>query len=423
MAQVLHDFLLSPKAFNDISNVERKKHLQKLRIIRHLYLNSANTNAEICSTFNFSLPTSMALINQLIAGGIVDKQGRGESVGGRKPDLYGLKKNTFFVLSIHIERFKIKLAIVDNTHTILAEENIPSKISPDVNIVDFLFDYANNLIESSGIDQIKLLGIGISMPGLVSSKEGKNFTYFLTGQESESLQVALKKRFNKPVYILNDAKSACLAEFRFGQAKNKMDVLVISMDWGLGLGIIMGGKMHTGTSGFAGEFGHIPLIDNGQLCHCGKRGCLETVASGIALVNRARDGLKAGQTSVLNTMTNGDLDRLEPELIIEAANRGDQFAINVLSEIGINLGKGIAILIQIFNPELIILEGKIAEAKQFITTPIQQSINTYCMIQLKERTTISLSELGPNSSLLGSTVAVVNNVFKSQLAAAKSQIN
>src|SRR5690606_5040900 len=100
MAQVLHDFLLSPKAFNDISNVERKKHLQKLRIIRHLYLNTANTNAEICSTFNFSLPTSMALINQLIAGGIVDKQGRGESVGGRKPDLYGLKKNTFFVLSI-----------------------------------------------------------------------------------------------------------------------------------------------------------------------------------------------------------------------------------------------------------------------------------------------------------------------------------
>jgi N-acetylglucosamine repressor len=183
------------------------------------------------------------------------------------------------------------------------------------------------------------------------------------------LQAALKKRFNKPVYILNDAKSACLAEFRFGQAKNKMDVLVISMDWGLGLGIIMGGKMHTGTSGFAGEFGHIPLIDNGDLCHCGKRGCLETVASGIALVNRAKDGLKAGQTSVLNTMTDGDLDRLEPELIIEAANRGDQFAINVLSEIGINLGKGIAILIQIFNPELIILEGKDRRGKTIYNHP------------------------------------------------------
>lgn len=423
MAQVLHDFFLSDSAFHDISNVEKKKHLQKLRIIRHLYLNSANTNAEICHTFNFSLPTSMALMNQLISTGVVEKMGRGESVGGRKPDLYGLRKNTFFVLSIHIERYKIKLAIVDNTHSIIVEENIPSTISPNVNIVDFLFDYANNLIETSKIDTGKLLGIGISMPGLVSSKEGKNFTYFLTGQESESLQAALKKRFNKPVYILNDAKSACLAEFRFGQAKNKSDVLVISMDWGVGLGIIMDGKMHTGTSGFAGEFGHIPMIENGKLCHCGKRGCLETVASGIALVERAKEGLGQGQTSVLRSMTNDDPEKLEPEIIIEAANRGDQFAINVLSEIGINLGKGIAILIQIFNPELIILEGKIAEAKQFITTPIQQSINTYCMIQLKERTTISLSQLGPNSSLLGSTVAVVNNVFKSQLALAKSEIN
>lgn len=423
MAQVFHNFFLTNTAFADISNVERKKHLQKIRIIRHLYLNGANTNAEICKTFSFSLPTSMALTNQLISSGVVEKMGRGESVGGRKPDLYGLRKNTFFVLSIHIERYKIKLAIVDNTHSIIAEETIPSRISPNVNIVDFLFDYANNIIESSKIDTGKLLGIGISMPGLVSSKEGKNFTYFLTGQESESLQAALKKRFKKPVYILNDAKSACLAEFRFGQAKNKSDVLVISMDWGVGLGIIMDGKMHTGTSGFAGEFGHIPMIENGILCHCGKRGCLETVASGIALVERAKDGLQEGQTSVLRSMTNDDPEKLEPEIIIEAANRGDQFAINVLSEIGINLGKGIAILIQIFNPELIILEGKIAEAKQFITTPIQQSINTYCMIQLKERTTISLSQLGPNSSLLGSTVAVVNNVFKSQLALAKSEIN
>lgn len=423
MSKILHDLLLNEQTFKGVSNVEKKKHFQKLRIIRHLYLNGANTNAEICNTFNFSLPTSMALVNQLSREGIVSKQGRGESVGGRKPDLFGLRKNTFFVLSIYIERFKIKLAIVDNTHTVIAEENIPSKISPNVNIVDFLFDYANNLIENSDIDIQKLLGIGISMPGLVSSKEGKNFTYFLTGQESESLQTALKKRFDKPVYILNDAKSACLAEFRFGQAKNKKDVLVISMDWGIGLGIIMGGKMHTGTSGFAGEFGHIPMVEDGKLCHCGKRGCLETVASGLALVEKAREGLENGETSLLNNLINNDLDQLDPEIIIKAANLGDQFAISVISEIGINLGKGIAVLIQIFNPELIILEGKIAEAKKFITIPVQQSINTYCMIQLKERTRIILSKLGTNASLMGATVAVVNNVFKSQLELEKSELN
>tara|TARA_R100000935_G_scaffold2632_3_gene7051 strand:+ start:3916 stop:5184 length:1269 start_codon:yes stop_codon:yes gene_type:complete len=411
------------KDLTNTSNVEKKKHFQKLRILKYLYLNGVSTNAEMCSTFNLSLPTSMALINQLTDEGIIEKQGQGKSIGGRKPDLYALKKNTFFVLSISIDRYNIKLAIVDNSHSIILEENIPSKISSKVNIVDFLFEYANNLIESSKIETEKLLGIGISMPGLVSSKEGKNFTYYLTGQESESLQAALKKRFDKPVYILNDAKSACLAEFRFGLAKDKKDVLVISMDWGVGLGIIMGGKMHTGVSGFAGEFGHIPIVEDGELCHCGKRGCLETIASGLALVKKAKNGLISGENSLLKMMIEDDYERLDPELIIEAANRGDQFSINLLSEIGINLGKGIAILIQIFNPELIVVVGKIAEAKKFITTPIQQSINTYCMIQLKEKTKISLSNLGRDSNLLGSTVAVVNNVIKKHLAMEKAELN
>ncbi|MCJ7758323.1 MAG: ROK family protein, partial [Gillisia sp.] len=169
--------------------------------------------------------------------------------------------------------------------------------------------------------------------------------------------------------------------------------------------------------------GHIPIVEDGLLCHCGKRGCLETVASGIAMVSKAKKGLEAGQTSILNTMINNEIENLEPELIIEAANLGDQFAINVLSEIGISLGKGIAILIQIFNPELIILEGKIAEANQFITTPIQQSLNTYTMIQLKERTQISLSTIGKNSSLLGATVAVMEHIFKEQINSAKVEIN
>jgi len=411
------------KDLTNTSNVEKKKHFQKLRILKYLYLNGVSTNTEMCSTFNLSLPTSMALINQLTMEGIIEKQGQGKSIGGRKPDLYALKKNTFFVLSISIDRYNIKLAIVDNSHSIIVEENIPSKISSKVNIVDFLFEYANNLIESSKIETEKLLGIGISMPGLVSSKEGKNFTYYLTGQESESLQAALKKRFDKPVYIINDAKSACLAEFRFGLAKDKKDVLVISMDWGVGLGIIMGGKLHTGVSGFAGEFDHIPIVEDGELCHCGKRGCLETIASGLALVKKAKNGLISGENSLLKMMIEDDYERLDPELIIEAANRGDQFSINLLSEIGINLGKGIAILIQIFNPELIVLAGKIAEAKKFITTPIQQSINTYCMIQLKEKTKISLSNLGRDSNLLGSTVAVVNNVIKKHLAMEKAELN
>ncbi len=420
MTKNLQDFLITKDALADISNIERKKFLQKIKIIKYLFLNGSTSNAEICEKFDISLPTSMALLNQLMETGIVEKSGQGKSEGGRKPDLYGLKEQSFFVLSIHIMRFKIKIAITDNNHSIIMEETITSEISPDSNIVDLLNEKSQELVERSGIDTDKLLGVGISMPGLVSTSEGKNFTYYLAEQAPESLQDKFEKKFKKPVVILNDTKSACLAEYRFGIAKDKENVLVISMDWGIGLGIIMGGKMHTGHSGFAGEFGHIPMVEDGLLCHCGKRGCLETEASGLALVRKAKEGLAKGQTSILNNLKGEEFEKMEPRAIIQAANKGDQFAINLLSEIGINLGKGIAVLIQIFNPELIILESEIAQAKQFITTPIQQSTNTYCMMQLKEKTSIELSNLGPNSCLFGGTIAVMEEIFKDQVTMLKS---
>ncbi|MDX1760747.1 MAG: ROK family transcriptional regulator [Christiangramia sp.] len=421
MIKNLNDFLITEDALKDISNVDRKRYLQKIKIVKYLFLNGSTSNAEICAKFNISLPTSVSLLNTLMDKGIVVKAGQGKSEGGRKPDLYGLKEHSFYVLSIHIKRFKIKIALTDNNHTIITEESIETEISPKSNIVDFLYEKADEFIQSSGIDTDKLMGIGISMPGLVSTTEGKNFTYYLTEQEPESLQDKFEKKFQKPVVILNDSKSACLAEYRFGIAKDKENVLVISMDWGIGLGIIMGGKMHTGHSGFAGEFGHIPMVEDGLLCHCGKRGCLETEASGLALVRKAKEGLAKGQTSVLNDLQGEDFDKMDPRVIIQAANKGDQFAINLLSEIGISLGKGIAILIQIFNPELIILESEIAQAKQFITTPIQQATNTYCMMQLKEKTQIELSNLGTNSSLFGGTIAVMEEVFKDQVAMLKAE--
>ena len=405
------------------SNTELKRHLQKIKILKHLYIKGPESNAAICDRFNISSPTSMKLLNQLLKEELVWKKGRGQSVGGRRPELYGLRDGSFFALGIHIEKFKLRLAIYDNNNNSIASTEVtPFSISREPEALDQLYELASHLIKDSAIDPDKLLGIGICMPGLVSNKEGRSFTYFLKAQETDSLQQLLEKKFSRPVFILNDAKSACQAEFRFGLAQNKKNTLVLSLDWGLGLGIIMEGKMQNGASGFAGEFGHIPLIEDGLLCHCGKRGCLETVASGIALTRMAREGVRSGQSSMLNELGDEELEKIEPQDIIEAANKGDQFAINILSEIGVNLGKGIAILIQLYNPELIILEGKITEAKQYITTPVQQSINTYCMTQLRERTSIALSTLGSDASLLGAVAAVMEHIFARKIAFAKSQI-
>ncbi|WP_245905113.1 ROK family protein [Pontibacter mucosus] len=355
-----------------------------------------------------------------MAEGLVEKQGLGKSVGGRKPDLYGLRNNSLFVLSIDMNRFSTRMAIMDNNNNQITPIRTYSYTLPeDLTGLDTFCGWVQDLIETSGIDKEKLVGIGVSMPGLVASKEGDSRTYLRTDVLDESLQEVLSRKLGKPVFIQNDVKSAALAELRFGQAKGRQDVLVISIDWGVGTGVIMDGNLRGGAAGFAGEFGHIPLVEDGTLCHCGKRGCLETLASGIAMVRAAREGIKSGQKSLLSKLSAEELEQLEPKQIIQAAQQGDQFAINLLSETGVNLGKGIAILIQLFNPELVILGGNMAEAGQLITTPIQQSINTYCMAQLRESTNIALSALGPQANMMGATATVLENILEKQLEQAR----
>lgn len=399
-----------------LNNVERRKHIQKLKIVKHLYVKGAKTNADICTRFNISSPTSIAILNELVAEGLVEKQGRGKSHGGRKPELYGLCDGSLFVLSIHMEQFKTRIAIFDNNnHIISGVHTFDIELTDDLGALAPLHAYAQQLIEASGIELKKLVGVGISMPGLVDSREGNNHTHLLTSGESESLQQLLEQQFGKPVFLQNDANSAALAEYRFGLAHGLRDVLVLSMDWGIGMGVILDGKLRSGASGFSGEFGHIPLVDGGALCHCGKRGCLETVASGSAIVRVATAGIRAGQHTLLSQLPAAQMAQLTPEHVYEAAHHGDQFAINILAEVGTNLGKGIAILTQLFNPELIILGGEVAPAKQFILPNIQQAINTYCMAQLREKTSLVVSELGNNAVILGSVATVMENIFESYL--------
>jgi len=153
------------------------------------------------------------------------------------------------------------------------------------------------------------------------------------------------------------------------------------------------------------------MVEHGTLCTCGKQGCLETVASGTALVRLAKEGLSAGRNSTLNKIIDNGQE-LIPKTIIEAANEGDQFAISIISQTGLELGKGIAILIQLFNPELIILGGRVAEANQYLLTPIEQALNHYSIPKLRNQTNIVISKLGPNANILGSVAMVIENIFE-----------
>ena len=394
---------------SDLNMVEQKNISQKRKIIKHLFLYGAMTNTEIGKFVKLSTPKIISLLNELKNDGFVEELGQANSSGGRRPNLYGNKDDAFYIVGISINIYKTSVSIFNaKNQKVIGEQILSLTISHGLSIIDPIVEFTENIIRENQIPRDKILGIGIEMPGMVDSETGINKTYMVSDRP---LAEVFQEKFGLEVLIENDAKTRAFAELRFGLAHSKRNVLVIHLDWGIGLGIIVNGKLYKGRDGFAGEFGHLPMVDNGILCKCGKQGCLETIASGTAIVRIAREGMKAGRSSVLAQLLDEDLEKIEIRNVVQAASMGDQYSISILANVGHWLGKGFAYLIQIFNPELIILGGRMAEAGQFIMPPIQQSIHSFCNPELSNEIEIRISELGSQAGTQGAASLLLERVM------------
>ncbi|WP_026950222.1 ROK family transcriptional regulator [Algoriphagus mannitolivorans] len=409
--------LINPKeAISKMDGVvEIKSYLNKIKIIKNLYLKGANTASEICNEVGISLPTVNSLLSDLMTSGEVIKQGRAESQGGRKPDLYRLAPDAFYVLSVDLSKFNMHLALYSCNHEMAFEkESHKITLNNEKETFDELCDKIDAYISQTGIPSEKIIAIGFSMPGLVDSIGGVNYTHLRFGKKT--LLENLESRFQKKVFLENDARAMTLAEFKFGAEDKYKNVLGLFIGWGIGLGIIIDGKIYQGASGFAGEFSHSPIFESRDItCTCGKKGCLEAVASGTAIVRMAEEAILLDKDSILARIVRDHSGELEPGLVVEAALAGDQRAITILSEAGLDLGRGISILIQLLNPELIIIGGSVAEANQYLITPIQQALNIYSMAKSREKTQLSLYKLGQDVGLLGGVAVVNEKLFEDVL--------
>jgi predicted NBD/HSP70 family sugar kinase len=401
--------LINPQAVIDKMDgvVEIKSYLNKIKIIKNLYQKGANTASEICNEVGISLPTVNSLLSDLMENGEVIKHGRAESQGGRKPDLYRLAEDAFYVLSVDLSKFNLNLGLYSCTQQLtFPKESKKINLNNEQETFELICNYIEDYLQRSGIEPTKVIAIGISMPGLLDSLGGVNYTYLRFGKKT--LLENLEARFNKKIFLENDARAMTLAEFKYGTEHNYKNVLGLFIGWGIGLGIIIDGKIYQGASGFAGEFSHSPIFESRDItCSCGKKGCLEAVASGTAIVKKAEQAILLDKDGILARMVRDHEGELEPGLVVEAALSGDQRAITILSEAGLDLGRGISMLIQLLNPELIIIGGSVAEANQYLITPIQQALNIYSMAKSREKTKLSLYQLGKDVGLLGG-VAVVN---------------
>lgn len=402
--------MLFGKMFSDGKANNSKKNSLKLLIIKDLYLNGCKSIPELSKMIRMSTPTITRAIDELIQKGFLVEEGIGSSSGGRKPNLYGLNPSARYVMGIDISRYHVRIGIFNfNNKPVVEIKTIDQGLETSPDILQTLKNEVTTFIKESGIDENKLVGIGIALPGLIDLHTGISYSYL---QDEKPASIQFENIFNHPVFVENDTKVMALGELAFGAAQGKQNVLCLNIGSGIGLGMILNGKLYKGNSGFSGEFGHIQVDPGGQLCYCGKIGCLETLASGTTMIKRARREIAEGASSIIKTIVNGDINKISIDTVLKAAQQGDQFAIGLLSNIGEHLGRGIAILIHLFNPELIIIGGELTNAENYITDPIQQNLNKYTIAKIRRDAQIITSELGENAGLMGTVALVMNKVFQ-----------
>lgn len=386
------------------------KSLYKRRILKELYFAPSISCADLYIRVDKSFPLITKLLNELMEEGLIIETGYAISTGGRRPQTYAVKPDVMYIVSVAMDQFVTRIGIMDmQNRFISAIEKFELNLAGDEDCLSILGKKIERIIKTSGLSKKKIIGVGIGMPGFVNAQKGINYT-FLKAQNKSISQIIAEKT-GIPVYIDNDSSLVALAEQRFGAAMVRKNAMVINVGWGIGLGLILNGQLFRGHDGFAGEFSHIPLFNNGKLCSCGKSGCLETETSLLTIIEKAKEGLSSGR---LTKMTKAAFDDIEQaiENIMQAAQEGDRFAVELFSEAGYNIGRGVAILIHLLNPETVILSGRGSAAGKVLMAPVQQAINEYCIPRLSHSTEIEISSIGYMAELIGAAALVMENFEK-----------
>lgn len=389
-----------------------KNQLYRKKIVKHLYFSNMLSCADLSDKINKSLPVTTKMLGKLIEEGWVTETGFAASTGGRRAVMYSLKPDVLYVVSVAMDQLITRIAILNMQNAQVTSTEIyelPLTRNPQALVM--LTEKIEEVINKSGIARNKIAGVGIGMPGFVDALQGQNYTFLEPEQGSLTQYISAKLKL--PVFIDNDSRLIALAELMFGSARGKKNAMVINVGWGVGLGMILNGELFRGHNGFAGEFSHIPLFLNNKLCSCGKSGCLETETSLLVVIEKANKGLKEGKISLLNELS---VDHAEQAFqdIIRAAGKGDKFAVEILSESGYNIGRGVAILIHLLNPELVILSGRGSSAGKVWQAPIQQALNEHCIPRLALNTEIGISSLGYQAEITGAAALVMENFEKSE---------
>ena len=308
-----------------------KTALMKQRIITHLIYKGTTTITDLSRSMGLSVPTVTKFIDELCADGYVNDCGKLETAGGRHPSLYGLNADSGYFVGVDLKKDSLNMALINFKGDVInIEMKVPFKQDNTMDCVDRLAEEIRRFISSLSVDTNKILNVCVGMSGRVNPNIGCNYTRLNFGEE-HPISALLAERLHLNVCIDNDSRAMAYGEFIKRSDGCPRNLIFINVNWGLGMAIIVDGKMYDGMSGFSGEFGHNYGYDNQQICECGKKGCIETEVSCSALYRKFIERVRAGENSVLTQEK--PIDEITVDDIISVVKREDVLAIELVEEI------------------------------------------------------------------------------------------
>jgi len=383
------------------------KKFTALNLVRHHRVVSKN---DLAALTGLSKTTIGTMTDELLAEGFIKEVRPGESIGGRPPVLLELDAEKAYAVGLDFEATTIRSVLVNFKGEIVASIQTGIETADEkATVVRKIMDTLHRLLDPPSVPRDKVLGVGIGAPGFIDSRRGIAVSYYSPQNwQDVNLGDLVRYEFGLPVFVDKNIRTMALAEKRFGQARDVDNMICIGIRSGMGLGIVIDGSLFRGVTETAGEIGHITIDRTGPKCRCGNRGCLQELASGRAIIRRLVGQLKKGRDSKVNELVGGDWDKITLGPIIQAAKAGDGLALETLRETGDYLGIALANVVNLFNPELIILAGGLVEAGDLVLDQIRSVVEERALEFSLKRLRIVASELGDTIAALGASALVLS---------------
>jgi glucokinase-like ROK family protein len=347
------------------------------------------------------------IVNDLLKSQVVQEADSRSAPNGRPPIVLEINPNRGLVGAIDMGATHMAIALADFTARIHQESEYPFDIQngPEV-CIDQADSNLRKMLSALGMSISDISAIGVGVPGPVNTEAGMVVAPpIMPGWDHFPIRETLEKKWGCPVTLNNDAELGALGEWAYGAGRGEKNIAYIKVGSGIGAGLILNQQIYGGTTGAAGEIGHLTIDENGPLCNCGNHGCLEAYAGGHALAEQGRSLAKSGKRTLLSETP---AERITAFVVAEAARRGDLYAQEIIRRAGTAIGIALAGLINLFNPSVVIIGGGVAQVGDILTNPIRLAVRERAMHASEQSVRITTGVLGRRSFLIGATVQAIN---------------